>query len=91
VPTWMSFVTDGRRVMTDDHPEKRTWGRPSETLPLFYRKKTRPNGESDEISVGPCAVRIVRWICALIAIAMVVMMGEASSTLLLKFLLRLVP
>jgi len=31
----------------------------SQRLPLFYRKKVGINGESEEISLGPCVVRVI--------------------------------
>lgn len=34
--------------------------------PLFHRKRTKPNGETEEILLGPCAVRILRLIVALL-------------------------
>ena len=59
-------------------------------LPLFYRKKTRSNGESDEISFGPCAVSIVRWLIILIIMILLVLAG-ARPTVLLHYLLGFLP
>jgi len=33
--------------------------------PLFHRKRTKPNGDTEEILLGPCAVRILRLIVVL--------------------------
>lgn len=77
--------------MTDDHLQRRPPRRLSDTLPLFYWKKTRAGGESNEISVGPCAVCIVRWTFGLIAVVMAVIFGGAQPTLFFRLLFRLLP
>lgn len=77
--------------MLDDHPVPNSHGRSGEALPLFYRKKTGANGESDEISVGPCAARIFTWIVSLIVLSALVIFGGAGSSVLWRLLLRLFP
>jgi len=59
-------------------------------LPLFYRRRTGANGESDEISLGPSAVCIFRWVVALIITAALVL-GGATPSVLMRFLLRILP
>ena len=86
----MSFGNDVRLVMFDSHPAKSQQGHPSETLPLFYRKKTGVNGETDEISLGPSVVCIFRWIAFIVAAALLVLSG-ADSSILVKFFLRAFP
>ncbi len=59
-------------------------------LPLFYRKKVRANGESDEISLGPCLVYLFRWIVVLIVVSILILRG-GNSAALLRFVLKLWP
>jgi hypothetical protein len=62
----------------------------ADSLPLFYRRKTHANGESDEISLGPSVVCIFRWLVVLILVALL-MLGGARPQVLVHFLLRLLP
>lgn len=64
-------------------------GRPP-AVPLFYRKRTCKSGESEEISLGPSVVGIYRWTVILIIVAVLILAG-AQPSILLKFLLRLLP
>jgi len=43
--------------------------------PLFHRKRTKPNGDTEEILLGPCAVRILRLIVALLITIILVLAG----------------
>jgi hypothetical protein len=67
------------------HPK----GRTSESLPLFYRKKIRTNGEIEELSLGPSLVSLFKWV--LITWAILATLGDTESRLLLRLLLRLLP
>jgi hypothetical protein len=87
----MSSETGGRLVMLNDHPVRSSHVPSSKDLPLFYRKKTGASGESDEISVGPCAARIITCIVGLIALSALVVSGAVGSSVLWRFLLRLFP
>lgn len=60
-------------------------------VPLFYRRRTRANGETEEVSIGPSIVWIFRWIVVAIALALVMMSGSASPSALLRALLSLAP
>ena len=87
----MSLERAVSSVMLDDHPIRSSRGQSSEALPLFYRKKTGPNGESDEISVGPCAARIFTCVVRLIVLSGLFIFGGVQSSVLWRFLLRLFP
>jgi hypothetical protein len=76
--------------MLDDYPVRSSHGRPIEALPLFYRKRTKANGEIDEVSLGPSVMRVFRWIALVIAAALLAF-GPADSSMLLKLLLKLFP
>jgi hypothetical protein len=78
-----------RLAMFDDHLVDRPKGRTSESLPLFYRKKIRANGEIEELSLGPSLVSLFKWV--FIAGAIAATFRDAESKLLLKLLLRLLP
>src|SRR6266567_3772412 len=64
---WTSSMLGGRLVMFDGH-RTRPLAKDGETLPLFHWKKVGANGETDEITVGPCAASIARWVIGLIFI-----------------------
>jgi len=66
----------------------RSYGR--EVVPLFCRRRTRKNGECDEISVGPSAVCIVRWFVVLL-LALLLSMAGVGPARLCQLLLRAVP
>jgi len=56
---------------------------------LFYRKRTGKNGEYEEVSLGPSAVGLLRWIIALLMAALLLAGGvgpAAISRLLMKAL-----
>ena len=50
---------------------------PNENIghPLFHRKRTKPNGDTEEILLGPCAIRILRLIVALLITIILVLAG----------------
>ncbi len=56
-------------------------------LPLFYRRRAGPHGECDEVSVGPSAVCIFRWITVLLIVLLLALAG-ASPSVLLRLLLK---
>jgi hypothetical protein len=43
--------------------------------PLFHRKRTKPNGDTEEILLGPCAIKILRLIVALLITIILVLAG----------------
>lgn len=43
--------------------------------PLFHRKRTKPNGDTEEILLGPCAIKILRLIVALLIMIILVLAG----------------
>jgi hypothetical protein len=58
--------------------------------PLFYRKKSNANGETDEIVLGPSAVGALRWaIVPLLAIILI--LGGFKGSWVVHFLLRVIP
>jgi len=75
--------------MFDGHLLNRPKSRPSESMPLFYRKKIRANGEVEELSLGPSLVSLFKWV--VIAGAILATFRNTESKLLLKLLLRLLP
>jgi hypothetical protein len=75
--------------MFDDDLPHRPKGRTSESLPLFYRKKIRANGEIEELSLGPSLVSLFKWV--FITWAILATLGDTESRLLLRLLLRLLP
>jgi hypothetical protein len=75
--------------MFDEHLLHRPKDRTSESLPLFYHKKIRTNGEIEELSLGPSLVSLFKWV--LITWAMLATFGDTESRLLLRLLLRLLP
>ena len=70
----------------------RLWWRSGQDgkLPFFYRKKIRANGESDEISLGPCVVYLFKWVVMLIIVGALMLRGGDSSALL-RFVVKLWP
>jgi hypothetical protein len=55
--------------------------RGARSLPFYYRRQTRPNGETSVISVGPSVV----WL----AIALLLLLAGADRLVLIQILLRL--
>jgi hypothetical protein len=76
--------------MFDEHPARLPGKRADGLLPLFYRKKTGANGESDEISLGPSVVCIFKWMVGVI-VASLFMLRGADSSVFVRLLLRLWP
>ena len=74
--------------MFDEHLQGKPGVNGGAALPLFYRKKTSANGESDEMSLGPCVVYIFKWMVGLIVAAMLMLEGERPA-IVLRYLLRL--
>jgi len=75
--------------MFDDHLLDRPRGRTRESLPLFYYKKTRTNGEIEELSIGSALVSLFKWV--FIAWVTLGTFGDTEPRLLLRLLLRLLP
>jgi hypothetical protein len=75
--------------MSDDDRSRPRGAQTCEALPLFYRKKVGVNGESEEISLGPCAVCIVRWVIGVIAILVLLSFGGADPSVILRAFLEL--
>ncbi len=58
--------------------------------PLFYRKKSKANGETDEIILGPSAVGFFR--CAIVPLlAIILILGGFRGSWVVHFLLRVIP
>jgi hypothetical protein len=58
--------------------------------PLFVRRKIAANGETDELSLGPSAVFVCRWLVILILGGLMVLKGGNIWTFL-RFLLGFYP
>lgn len=43
--------------------------------PLFHRKRTKTNGDTEEILLGPCAVKILRLIVVFLITVILVLAG----------------
>jgi hypothetical protein len=64
-------------------------GKTGASIPLFYRKRTGPQGEVDEISFGPCGVNVVRCFVALILGILLIVNGGIAPSIVLRLLLKL--
>jgi hypothetical protein len=58
---------------------------------LFYRRRIRANGESDEISLGASAVWLVRWIVALVVVAVLTIIGGGTPSIFWRLLMKMLP
>ena len=51
-------------------------------LPLYYRKCTKSNGETEEISIGPSAVNILRLLSVMLMLMITIALGHAPAMLI---------
>lgn len=61
--------------------------RPPGGLPalLFYRKRTNSFGECEEVSLGPSAVRVMRYVAVLLLAALLLCAGARPEALFQVF------
>ncbi len=89
--TLMSSERAEKLTVCDEHSQWRSRWRAREVLPLYYRKRTRSNGQSDEVSLGPCAVCLFRWAIVLILGIGLIALGDEGRSFLVRIFLRILP
>jgi len=58
--------------------------------PVFYRKRTNSQGDSEELTIGYSAVLVFKWISVLLTVVGAVAYGGASWPSMLRMLMKLV-
>jgi hypothetical protein len=56
--------------------------RPRNTTPLFHLKRTYSSGGSDEISLGPSIVALLRWAIIGVAVLKLLIVGGPDDAIL---------
>jgi hypothetical protein len=85
----MRIGREGRPIVAKNPSRMLATAKVGAPIPLFYRKRTSPQGGIDEISFGPSGVNVFRCLVGLILGIVLIMHGGIDPSVALRLLLRL--